>query len=158
MTRSDILDTAKQAITVDRNKTHGDAEDSFSSISKYWSAYLNRDITIHDVAVMMALMKIGRIEQNRDHQDHYVDACGYLAICGEFHNPILPKRVERCLEQPDGGGDMCGKVKGHEGRHCWEALTYQPQSTELEVRDWKCKEHGCSLVKDHAGMHRCTQP
>ncbi len=41
MNRTEILDTAKQYVTVDRAATHGNgAEDSFQTIADFWSAYL----------------------------------------------------------------------------------------------------------------------
>lgn len=45
----------------------------------------NADITINpeDVAVMMALLKIARIDTGHGKADNWVDGCGYLACGGE---------------------------------------------------------------------------
>lgn len=86
MNRSDILRTAEQYITKDRAATHGDAEDSFSTIAHYWNVYLKDKphISAFDVAMMMALFKVARMQSNGKHLDNYVDLAGYCAIAGEL--------------------------------------------------------------------------
>lgn len=84
MNRSQILDTAKQYINVDRADTHGDAESNFGLIAAYWSAHLNKNISPHDVAVMMTLMKLARMRSNPAHVDSAIDAAGYSALAGEI--------------------------------------------------------------------------
>ena len=82
--RAEILDTAKQYVTKDRQSTHGKPEDSFGRISEYWSAHLKREVTRQDVAVMMTLLKVARFDANPDNPDNWIDACGYLACGGEM--------------------------------------------------------------------------
>ena len=88
--RDNILCEAMQCITVDRAATHGDAEDSFQTIADVWSWWLcNRPLpddplTAADVAMMMALFKVGRIAGNKTHDDNYVDLAGYAALAGEM--------------------------------------------------------------------------
>ena len=84
MKRSEVLDTAKEYVCKDREDDYGTPEDSFNAIAKYWSQYLNHPVTAHDVAVMMALLKIARIQTGRFKADSYIDACGYLACAGEI--------------------------------------------------------------------------
>jgi hypothetical protein len=84
MNRSKILDTAKQCVTVDRADTHGDAASNFGLIAAYWTAHLNRNISAHDVAVMMTLFKLARMKSNPAHVDSAVDAAGYSALAGEI--------------------------------------------------------------------------
>lgn len=84
MNRGQILDTAKAYVTKDRAETHGDAEANFGLIAAYWSAHLGRNIKSHDVAVMMALMKLARMKANPAHVDSAVDLAGYAAIGGEI--------------------------------------------------------------------------
>lgn len=84
MNRSEILDTAKGYVTQDRETDHGSAESNFGMIATYWSAHLDTNITAADVAVMMTLLKLARIKQNRAHQDNWIDGCGYLALGGEI--------------------------------------------------------------------------
>ena len=88
--RDDILCEAMQCITVDRAATHGDAEDSFQTIADVWSWWLSNrplpddPLTAADVAMMMALFKVGRIAGNKTHADNYVDLAGYAALAGEI--------------------------------------------------------------------------
>ena len=84
MDRSQILDTAKEYVNVDRAGTHGDAESNFGLIAAYWSAHLNRNISPHDVAVMMTLLKLARARGNPSHVDNAIDAAGYSALAGEI--------------------------------------------------------------------------
>ena len=84
MDRSQILDTAKEYVTKDRADTHGDAESNFGLIAAYWSAHLNRNISAHDVAVMMTLLKLARARGNPGHADNAIDAAGYSALAGEI--------------------------------------------------------------------------
>ena len=86
MKRAEILDTAKQYVTKDRDATHGDMEDNFETIATLWEIYFNGewDFTSTDVAVMMALLKIARLKSNKSNPDNWVDACGYMACGGEL--------------------------------------------------------------------------
>ena len=86
MKRAEILDTAKQYVTKDRDATHGDMEDNFESIAELWQIYFNKEwnFTSTDVAVMMALLKIARLKSNKSNPDNWVDACGYMACGGEL--------------------------------------------------------------------------
>lgn len=84
MNRSEILDTAKQYVTVDRANTHGDAERNFGLIAAYWSAHLDTNISAADVAVMMTLFKLARARGNMGNVENWVDGCGYLACGGEI--------------------------------------------------------------------------
>jgi hypothetical protein len=88
MNREEILQTAIQYITKDRDATHGNAEDNFDNVAELWSWWLHgREIyTINgfDVALMMTLFKIARIKANPSHVDNYEDGAGYLALAGEI--------------------------------------------------------------------------
>ena len=84
MKRAEILDTAKEYVTKDRAATHGQAEDSFTLIAEYWSVYLQNPITSYDVAVLMVLFKVARMQGNPTHLDSATDACGYAALAGEI--------------------------------------------------------------------------
>jgi Domain of unknown function (DUF6378) len=67
----------------DRARQHGEAVASHTKIAALWSAYLNTRITAHDVALMMALLKIARTKVGVFNLDDYVDAAGYAAIAAE---------------------------------------------------------------------------
>ena len=88
MNRSEILDTAKQYVTVDRASIHGSAENSFSQIAAVWTWWLNdrlsAPVTAYDVAQMMSLFKKARSKGNRQHIDSAIDDAAYTAIAGEI--------------------------------------------------------------------------
>jgi hypothetical protein len=84
VTRGQVLDTAKEYVTKDRAADHGNMEDNFNTIGKYWSVHLGVDVSATDVAVMMTLLKAARIKSNPSHPDNWIDACGYMACGGEI--------------------------------------------------------------------------
>jgi|TARA_R100001509_G_C4872481_1_gene217242 hypothetical protein len=49
-----------------------------------WSVYLDKDITAHDVAMLMLLLKVARTKSPNPTKDTYVDMVGYSAIAGEL--------------------------------------------------------------------------
>jgi len=82
--RAEILRTAEEYITKDRETEHGEMKDNFATIAVYWSIHLGVDVTTPDVAAMMALLKLARLKSSPDNLDNWVDACGYLACGGEL--------------------------------------------------------------------------
>lgn len=62
MTREEILAAAKQCVCGGRETDYGTPEDSFGLIGQYWTVYTGHTITAKDVAMMMALLKIARIQ------------------------------------------------------------------------------------------------
>jgi hypothetical protein len=86
--RSELLDTAKNVITKDRAATHGDAEENFDIIARYWSIHLGIPVKKEDVAVMMVLFKTARIKTNPSHIDNWIDGIGYFACGGEIATSI----------------------------------------------------------------------
>ena len=84
-TRSEILDTAKQYVTKQREDEHGEMEANFNRIADLWNSYLEGSyISVADVAVMMTLLKIARIKSNPSNSDSWIDSCGYMACGGEL--------------------------------------------------------------------------
>ena len=80
--RQAILDEAAAAITGAREDTYGGPEQSFLTIAKFWSAYLDHFIEPQDVAAMLALLKLARLKHAEgQHRDSWVDLAGYAA-CG----------------------------------------------------------------------------
>ena len=91
MNRTETLDAARQAITVDRAATHGEAENTFADIAALWSVLFGIDITAAQVAQAMVLFKVARMKANPGHADNYTDAVGYAAIAGELASlPAIP--------------------------------------------------------------------
>jgi hypothetical protein len=96
---TDIAAKAAELIGGDREQTHGDKRVNFDNIAAYWNAFLCMtdrggfiELTAADVAKMMALLKLARMESGEFNPDDAVDACGYAAIAGELGAPIETKR------------------------------------------------------------------
>ena len=84
MKRADILDKAKECVCGQREQDYGSPEDNFKQIAKLWTAYKNVSFTPGDVAMMMALLKIARIQSGTGTSDSFVDLAGYAACGGEI--------------------------------------------------------------------------
>jgi macrodomain Ter protein organizer (MatP/YcbG family) len=89
MTKAEVLDAAKAAVA-DRGLNYGKPEDNFARIAVLWNAYVRnksrdedglRRFSAADVAMMMALMKIARLQNDPSHLDSWIDIAGYAA-CG----------------------------------------------------------------------------
>ena len=84
VSRADILDRAKAIVTGEREKQYGKPEDNFAIIAELWGAYTGYKFSPVDVAMMMALLKVGRLMTGDYLADNYVDICGYVACAGEI--------------------------------------------------------------------------
>ena len=80
-----------------RHKDYGDKVDNHKNIAKLWSAYKDTEITAHDVAIMMCLLKIARTKLGDISEDTYIDMAAYGAIAGEikFKEPKEESEGER---------------------------------------------------------------
>ena len=89
-TRKRVLSEAERCVCGQREQDYGTPEDSFNIIADLWAVYLKGcGVSIdflesHDVAIMMALLKIARISENPQHMYKWVDGCGYFACGGEI--------------------------------------------------------------------------
>ena len=89
-TRRRVLSEAERCVCGQREQDYGTPEDSFNIIADLWAVYLKGcGVSIdflesHDVAIMMALLKIARISENPQHMDSWVDLAGYAACGGEI--------------------------------------------------------------------------
>lgn len=81
--RRAILQDAKQAVTVDRAATHGEADRSFAQIAALWSVRLGVEISPAEVAILLIDLKTVRAWGNPGHVDNWVDIAGYAALGGE---------------------------------------------------------------------------
>lgn len=82
-----ILKKAASCVLSDRNDIYGEPEYNFCHIADLWNAYCG-DIAdclfdARDVAVMMILFKVARLE-NGNQTDSWVDIAGYAACGGEI--------------------------------------------------------------------------
>ena len=84
MTRTEVLETANKMVTGQREKEYGAVENNFACIAELWSAYKGADFTPLDVAMMMTLLKLGRIKTGTAKNDSFIDAAGYIACGGEI--------------------------------------------------------------------------
>ena len=75
MTRRECLETAEHMVNGDREHDYGTPEDNFKTIAGLWSAYIGKEISSLDVAMLMALMKIARIKAGTK-PDSFVDLAG----------------------------------------------------------------------------------
>jgi Domain of unknown function (DUF6378) len=96
MNASDIAAKASSLVGGDREKTHGHKRTNFDNIARVWNAWFavraNTELTGADVAKLMALLKIARMESGELNPDDAIDACGYAAIAGELSAPIETRR------------------------------------------------------------------
>ena len=85
-TRQRVLREAEKCVCGQREQDYGTPEDSFEMIGKFWTVYLDyaTEIDAHDVAAMMALLKIARIAKSPDHMDSWCDLAGYASCGGEI--------------------------------------------------------------------------
>ena len=93
----EFLEKANMLIAGDREKDYGDKVHNHNNIAKLWSTYKDIEITAHDVAVMMVLLKIARTKLGEVSEDTYIDMAAYGAIAGEikFKEPKKESEGER---------------------------------------------------------------
>lgn len=96
MNRSECLDKAKEIVNGARQENYGSPEKNFKEIARYWSIFLDRDISATDVALMMVLMKLARLQNKPDHDDSWIDIAGYAANGAE-----LSKKDDKCASSSD---------------------------------------------------------
>ena len=90
-----------------RGDDHGNFVELHERISQLWSAYLQMVIEPHQVAALMALLKIARSEFNASNEDNFVDLAGYGAIYAELlkiaarRGPSARKTHPRDTESPE---------------------------------------------------------
>lgn len=83
--RGNILLSAHKTINGQRVDIHGQPEDCFNTIAKLWSIWIGKELTAHDAAVMLNLMKVARMKHGAGSIDSYVDACGYIALAADIY-------------------------------------------------------------------------
>jgi hypothetical protein len=89
MTKKELLEATIEAVA-GRGLNYGKPEDNFNRIALRWRVHLkNRfgiDVPIDaaSVSMMMADMKLARLENAPDHADSWIDLAGYAACGGEI--------------------------------------------------------------------------
>ena len=79
--RTLLLAEAETLVNGDRDDQYGDPRSDFTRTAAMWTAYLGADIQPHDVAALMALLKLSRIRWSPGKRDSWCDLAGYAA-CG----------------------------------------------------------------------------
>lgn len=95
--RESMLAEASKIISGNRDTQYGGPEDSFQQIAKHWSVYVQRrlqvdiEFTPADVATMMVLLKVARLETGgHAQQDTWIDVAGYAACGYEIGVGVTP--------------------------------------------------------------------
>lgn len=85
MSNSNVLREAETIIYGDREQTYGEPGKNLARIATLWSGYLNHPVSTEDVANLMILLKIARLQNSPAHRDSLVDICGYAALIERVH-------------------------------------------------------------------------
>ena len=83
MNRKQILDKAEKMINGPRAKDYGDAHENHQRIAMLWSVLLNKEVTVAQVCQCMIAVKLSRLIETPEHEDSWLDICGYSALGGE---------------------------------------------------------------------------
>ena len=83
MNRKEILNKAESLVNGPRAKEYGDAHENHARIAQIWSVLLDKPVTIQQVYQCMVAVKLARLVVTPDHEDSWVDICGYGALGGE---------------------------------------------------------------------------
>ena len=83
--RTDVLETANNLITGNREADYGPPKLNFQNIADRWSQLLSVDVEPWHVALLMADLKIARLATTgRPNEDSFIDICGYAALAAEL--------------------------------------------------------------------------
>ena len=83
MNRKEILRKAESLVNGPRAKQYGDAHENDARIAQMWSVLLDKPVTIQQVYQCMVAVKLARLVVTPDHEDSWIDICGYGALGGE---------------------------------------------------------------------------
>jgi hypothetical protein len=147
MTRTQILDEAKRLVCSDKNVDYGEPEANFRVIADLWTAYVkgnevNGHFDADDVAVMLALVKVGRIVSGGYKNDSLVDLIGYAACAEELASENERSDSGVTIEEKHSGHDV--SITIHAGEGIWP-----------KADDEKCRtpvEHRHSMKRDESGQ------
>jgi|TARA_R100000479_G_scaffold145545_1_gene80990 hypothetical protein len=81
--REEILEEAERLVNGNRAKDYGDAYENHDRIAKMWSVLLGKEVTVRQVYQCMVAVKLCRLIETPDHEDSWIDICGYGALGGE---------------------------------------------------------------------------
>tara|TARA_R100001244_G_scaffold42930_2_gene38660 strand:- start:1128 stop:1490 length:363 start_codon:yes stop_codon:yes gene_type:complete len=92
MISQELLKEAVELVGGERQKEYGDKLTNHQHIADFWSIFLKKKITAHDVAICMALVKIARL-MHQHKKDSYLDLAAYAAIAGEIETRTNKKNI-----------------------------------------------------------------
>lgn len=81
--RNEVLDRAETLINGDRAKEYGSAWENHLRIAAHWSVIFGSPVSVEQVYQCMIAVKLSRLSETPDHEDSWVDICGYAALGGE---------------------------------------------------------------------------
>jgi hypothetical protein len=91
MMDTNLLNEVEQTIKT-RTEVHGEVENNFTEIARYWNVYLENEnklfesIEAEDVAEMMALLKLARSQSGEYNEDDYRDRLGYVLFANNIND------------------------------------------------------------------------
>ncbi len=65
MQSKEYLSTATTIVTGQRQEDYGDKSQNHKNIAELWSSYLDYEVSAHDVAICMLLVKVARLKHKR---------------------------------------------------------------------------------------------
>ena len=104
MISEELLKEAQKLIGGKRHSDYGDKVTKNRNIAALWSIFLRTDITPHDAAMCMALVKVARL-MHAHKKDSYVDLAAYASIAGE---------IEARTDKKDKSFESEGERRGRE--------------------------------------------
>lgn len=102
--RAEILERARVCVCGEREQDYGSPEKNFETIANLWTAYLQGAgvridfLEPHDVAAMLALLKIARISSGHAKEDNWVDLAGYAACGGELQETSVDELIKKAVD------------------------------------------------------------
>lgn len=99
MNTADILSNASRTFA-QRGEQYGDVDNTFAKASIIASASINKNLSSHDIAMVLMAVKMARISNNPAHLDSYEDMSVYSAIAGQLSpRPQMPKATFEGLRE-----------------------------------------------------------
>jgi len=83
MNHAEILQSATD-LYQERGLHYGHPSDNMARAARLISAYLEMPVEDYQVAVILALVKIGRTLEDAQRIDSWIDSASYLAIAGQL--------------------------------------------------------------------------
>jgi hypothetical protein len=83
MNHREVLKEAASLIT-ERGKEYGPEDACFQRSAELATIALNKPISKYDVAMILAMNKVARLQESRTKKDHYVDNINYMAFAAQF--------------------------------------------------------------------------